>query len=647
MKKIYQSAWAQIAILFFAVSFLFRTILLFKERTEIDFSVLLLTKIYLVGLFLDLITLSYFAFIPLLYYALIPNKIFIKKPHQYFLLTVYFIFIYLIIFNFLAEWFFWDEFSTRFNFIAVDYLIYTTEVIANIVESYPIYELLLAIFIISAFIFCLTYKNILKSCSQLTNFSKRIKSIILPIAITIIAFFMIDGNKVARISDNNYVDEITYNGIYQLFYAYRHNQLDYETFYLTQNQPNAVAELKNKISSHDPQIKFINSTADDFWYKVPHSNSSNEKKYNVILITVESLSAEFLGVFGNKDNLTPNLDRLAKESLFLTHLKATGTRTVRGLEAITLSIPPTPGNSIVRRPNNENLFNISTPFKKRGYDVSFIYGGKGYFDNMNYFFKNNGFRIIDRASFDNKKIAFSNAWGVSDEDLFNKAIEENDKSYESDKPFFNLLMTTSNHRPFTYPEGRIDILPKTGRNGAVKYTDYAINKFINDAKEKPWFKNTIFIIVADHCAGSAGNSDLPVWRYQIPAMFYAPHIIKPQIIEKKVSQIDIAPTLMGMMNFSYKSKFFGQDILKPKAEERAFISTYSKLGYYKNDKLYMLDLKKVVKIYDVKINSYSENGSLETITKDYQAKDLNEAVNYYQGASYLFKNNLLKNNEGK
>ena len=175
------------------------------------------------------------------------------------------------------------------------------------------------------------------------------------------------------------------------------------------------------------------------------------------MVIEESLSAEYLGIFGNRFGLTPNFDRLAERSLLFTHLLATGTRTVRGLEAITLSIPPLPGISIVKRPGNEGLFSWGSLMQDKGYETKYLYAGYGYFDNMSYFFSHNGFSIVDRSNFTRDEITFANIWGVCDEDLFKKTIQESDKSWTAGKPFFSMVMTTSNHRPYTYPAGKIDI----------------------------------------------------------------------------------------------------------------------------------------------------------------------------------------------
>ncbi|MFP3018476.1 MAG: LTA synthase family protein, partial [Candidatus Tisiphia sp.] len=170
--------------------------------------------------------------------------------------------------------------------------------------------------------------------------------------------------------------------------------------------------------------------------------SYNSKKYNIVFITVESLSSEFMGKFGNQQNITPNLDKLAEQSIFFTNLYAVGTRTVRGLEAITLSVPPTPGFSIIRRPDNQSLFNIGTIFKNEGYVINFINGGYSYIDNLQNYFYGNGYNIVDRGNLKSNEISFSNIWGVADEDILIKSLELADQNYKEGKASFSLIMTT-------------------------------------------------------------------------------------------------------------------------------------------------------------------------------------------------------------
>jgi len=177
---------------------------------------------------------------------------------------------------------------------------------------------------------------------------------------------------------------------------------------------------------------------------------------------------------------------------------------------------------------------------------------------------------------------FENVWGVADEALFDNVIRTFDIKANNGKPFFAHIMTTTNHRPYTYPNGRIDIPSPGGRDGAVKYTDYAIGKFIRDAQSKPWFKDTLFVIVADHCASVAGKTKLPVNNYHIPLIFYAPELLKPARYAPIMSQVDIAPTLIEVLGKNGDDHFFGRSVFEQGvAPERAFISNYQELGYLK------------------------------------------------------------------
>ncbi|HPH46182.1 MAG TPA: LTA synthase family protein, partial [Chryseolinea sp.] len=443
-----------------------------------------MTEIFGLGLFFDLLNAFYFLIPLVLYVWLVPERIFQKRFHQYVLVFLLFLFTFILLFDAAAEYFFWDEFNSRFNFIAVDYLIYTTEVIGNIQQSYPIEWILAGLFLLSALI---TYglKNFIMRPSEKPIRFRYRTQFFAPFLLLPIAGFLLVDNRLHHISSNNFVNELAGNGMYELFAAYRNNELDFETFYPHLTDKGAIDTISKTLLEGDAhRDKDVNSIRHQVTSTLP------ETKFNVVLISVESFSAEFMSLFGNKQSITPFLDSLAQHSLVFTHLFATGTRTVRGLEALSLSIPPTPGQSIVRRPNNEHLFSMATVFNEKGYESKFIYGGYGYFDNMNYFFSNNGYEVVDRSALNDDEIDYENIWGVADENLFTLASREIEKTVDSHKPSFVHIMTTTNHRPYSYPEGRIDIPSHTGREGAVKYTDYAIGKFIKEARKKDWYANT-------------------------------------------------------------------------------------------------------------------------------------------------------------
>jgi phosphoglycerol transferase MdoB-like AlkP superfamily enzyme len=611
-------------------SFISRTVLLVTSLTQVGLNPLLLGKIYLVGFFFDCVTFSYFAIPFVLVVLILPDRVFNSRIFRFCAYIIGLVLTYLMLFNLVAEYTFFDEFATRFNFIAVDYLIYTNEVISNIRESYPVNTILAVLLLISVGVFIPIKKHLSRAFGYTSRIGSRFKVGAVLLLLPLLSFVAVDLS-LTQISPNNYADELAGNGIYCLFAAFRNNELDFNKFYVTKADSVVIAHLKTMLK--EKNSNYISADGPGISRTIQATGAENHA--NIVLIVEESLSAEFLTSFGNTKGITPNLDKLAGESLFFTHLYATGTRTVRGLEALTLSMPPLPGTSVVKRPKNENFVSLGSVMKEKGYDNKFIYAGHGYFDNMNYFYANNGFTTIDRTNFTKDEITFTNAWGVCDEDLFMKVIAEADRSHSSKKPFFTVVMTTSNHRPFTYPDGKIDIPSKTGREGGVKYSDYAIGRLLAEAKKKPWFKDTIFVIVADHCAGSAAKLALPVKNYEIPLFIYAPAQIKPQVVDRMMSQIDVAPTLLGLLNFSYTSAFFGKDVLtKENWTERAFISTYQKLGYIQDDKLLVIGPKKATDYF-----SFARKDGATTVLPP-QEDLLLDGLGYMQGANYIYKNRL-------
>lgn len=618
--------------LFLGLSMALRLALVFRAWKSLDGGATQALQALAVGLLFDLITLSYAGIPYLAFLVLAPRRLYSSPRATPFLHAAALGSIYVLVLGAVAEWFFFEEFGARFNFIAVDYLIYTQEVLGNIWESYPLIPILAGILLVSLALWWLLRKAILRS--QTTQDTVRTRVLMAAPWCLVAVFFGFTADiQWSRISQNAYWNEIASNGIYSLFSAFRANEIDYATFYPTLDEMAALARLRAALV--EPGSPFLSDDPWDLRRRISNGGKPGGKKLNVAIIVVESLSAEYVGALGSKKGLTPNLDRLASESLIFTNLYATGTRTDRGLEAIALSVPPTPGRSLVKRPHNEGMFSLGQILGEQGYEAKFIYGGYGYFDNMNHFFGHNGFQIVDRSDFRPEEITFSNAWGVCDEDLFRKAILEMRSSHTKGKPFLALILTTSNHRPYTYPEGRVKIPPGKGRAGAVLYTDWAIGHFLEQARKEPWFHDTIFAIVADHCANSAGKAALPVHRYRIPLFIYAPRWVQPGRVQVLGSQMDLAPTLLGLLGVDYTSKFLGRDLLRMKPEEgRAFMATYQKLGYLKGQRLVVLDVRRPPAqfLWTPRTRDLAPTALDQSLVE--------EAVAYYQGAYLLHRRGL-------
>ena len=522
-----------------------------------------------------------------------------------------------IVFNGISEYFFWNEFGVRYNFIAVDYLVYTNEVVGNIMESYPVVPMTLGIVVVTLLITWYLFRRDLVQAEYLKGW--RWKAVVAPayVAALFAAIGLLNFNTRFQDSGNVYVNELQANGLYKFYDAFVKNSLDYEQFYITRPEAEAEAFVHGVYGSTGDNLHAVSA------------GGGSEIRRNIVLVTIESMSASYMERFGNTESITPVLDSLYRLGMAFDRVYATGNRTVRGLEAVTLSLPPCPGQSIIKRPNNTGMHSTGALLREKGYNVTYFYGGNSYFDNMETFFSGNGYDIVDQKSYSPEEITFANIWGVCDEDAYRKVIRTLGEQSQDGKPFFAHVMTVSNHRPFTYPAGKIRIPndSKT-RAGGVLYTDYALGQFLAEASKQPWFDNTIFLITADHCASSAGRTEIPLHKYHIPALIFAPGFVAPQQIEGIVSQIDLMPTLLSLLDMNYDSHFYGRSIFDPDYVNRAFIATYQDLGYLEGDTFTILSPVRRYEQYRV-VPTEENPHNLEPAAQT-DTTQLDRAVYYYQ-----------------
>ncbi len=593
-----------------------------------------LLQVFARGLVFDLAAACYLLALPVLYLALVPNWLARTRLHRLLVLAAFALCAFGLLIVPIAEWLFWDEFGARFNFIAVDYLVYTHEVLGNIWQSYPVGWLLAALAAVALALTAVLARPLWRASAAPLSW-RATGAVVAGVALALTGVVGLVDSEAKNFSARDAENELAGDGLYEFFAAFRRNELDFERFYATLALPEALARVRRGFAGAD----WIAPQSDGIERHVAYAGKA--RRMHVVLVTIESLGAEFLGAYGNPRGLTPNLDRLARESLWFTNVYATGNRTVRGLEAVTLAIPPTPGQSIVRRPNNDALFSLGSVFEDKGYGVLFAYGGYGYFDNMNAFFDANDYRAVDRRDIPSGRVEFENIWGVADEHLFDQVLEEFDRELAAHprRPLFAHVMTTSNHRPFTYPPGRVDIPPGTGRDGAVQYTDYAVGRFLAQAHRHAWFRDTVFVITADHGASARGTMRIPVARYRIPLFVYAPGHVAPRRVERLMSQIDIAPTLLGLLQFDYYSKFLGRDVLRePPSTDRAFVANYQTLGYLRDGKIAVLQPKRRAQVF--MLDAQGRQGA-ETSDPDLAR----EAIAWYQVAAHAFRSGLLRDEE--
>jgi arylsulfatase A-like enzyme len=545
-----------------------------------------------------------------------------------------------------AEYFFFEEFDARFNLVAVDYLLYPTEVIGDIRAEYPLGAVIAVSLAISALTCWLLRRYLFAAPIAPTvqgaanRFLRRLSvPLIAQIGVVLLALPLIETSTLADSlvgvfggRQNRVATELANNGATSFFRALRTSEINYSAYYSTRPAPANYAVLHQFLAQQGGTLKEPGGTNLTRHFV---ANPKGLGRMNVVVVVGEAFGAEFSKLYDSSLDLTPNFDRYAQQGIWFRNMYASGTRTVRGLEAISASFPPIPSESILRRPKNEGIATWGAVMSKQGYHTSFVYGGYGYFDNMNYYFANNGFQVLDRTDID--KVRFENIWGVSDEDLFDRALSHFDERDATGQPFFSMIMTTSNHKPFTFREGVPGVPAKGGGRGAgVRYADFAVGYFLDEAKKHKWFDNTIFVVVADHGARVYGKAEIPMRSYEIPMMIYAPKHIQPQKVETLTGQIDVAPTVLGLLGLEYEAPFFGTDILACAqtdcaANRIALFSHNHDVATFRNGKLVVLGLGKSEQTlsYDKAANTYSEEAP------DRELADLSVAI--YQTAYEQFQ----------
>ncbi|MCY2924632.1 MAG: LTA synthase family protein [Planctomycetota bacterium] len=627
---------AAFAVLALIVSLALRAALAFDSRADLQGEGLHVLAAFGIGLFYDLVTVTCLCAPTALLLLILPDRLFAWRPMRAAAWTGLGTLVFLLLFTAAAEWFFWQEFFCRFNFIAVDYFDNPKEVIGNIMESYPVVPIVGGLAAAATGLTLLARTFARQSLRDRIPFRQRL----IPAGVFIVPALLSTlfvGSHLSYISDNRYVNELGKNGFFSMADAARHLVLDYEEFYVSRDRDQVLTHLRPLLKTS--RSTFVSADPTDITRRVVNPGQATDA--NVVIILVESLSGQFLGYTGGV--LTPELDTLADKSLLFTQAYATGTRTVRGMEAVLLSLPPTPGKSVVKRPDQKPLFSLPDLFGQRGYDTAFLYGGDGYFDNMNAFMRGHGCRIVDRGDFAKDEITFGNAWGVCDQDVFNRALKEGDEQHARRKKFFQFILTTSNHRPFTFPPVG-GIKPDEHRDPAVRYTDHAIGEFIRKASDKPWFDNTIFVVVADHCHDSRGKQDLPINCYRIPMIFHAPKLIPPGRFDGLCSQMDLAPTLLGLMNVSYVSRFFGVDVLTD-PPGRALIGRDQPFGLFKDSMLTVISPVKKLDAFAIAPNPHPSrkdpHGSLLQTPTPPREDLVLDTLSYVQGAAALLPTGAL------
>ena len=528
---------------------------------------------------------------------------------------------------------FFAEFNGRFGVIVVDALASPNELGSDIWDTYPTGRIIVGVALAVAIVLWAT-RGLWARCEGTAASVQRRAWVLLPYALVLALLSARVDPGLMRVSEDRAVNQVAGNGYYTLWMAYRARNASFERVYATMADSLVDARLDQLL--REPAsggAPFVRGSVER------HIGAGGPvRRHNVVVILEESLGSGFVGsIHPEGPRATPSFDALIAGGTVFTRAFSTGTRTVRAIEAVCTSLPPLPGLPIIRRPASVGMATLPAILRDRGYATEFLYSGRASFDGMDTFLRSNGVdRIVDQADLPSR--AFHTAWGVADEVLFDRALFEMDSLSQAGRPFFALLLTVSNHPPYSYPAGRIAADPAEHRQeNAVRYADWALGRFIAQARTRPYFDNTLFVVLGDHGPHVYGPAEIPLPGYEVPILLYAPAIMPAgRRIQTITSSMDVAPTILGVLNESYASRFFGQDALRAtEASGRALMIQNNELALLRGGRMAVLGPRRMETVYTLDQVTGSEQR--RTILDATDRRLVQDAISYYAGADRMYR----------
>jgi len=363
---------------------------------------------------------------------------------------------------------------------------------------------------------------------------------------------------------------------------------------------NLIADLMKSRHTHDNPYQYFPLPAVEQQIKTLYQTGKDStthilktKRPNIMVVIMESFTADLTYSLGGEKGITPKFDSLAKQGVLFSKIYSTGNRTDKGIIGTLAGHPSLAAQSIVKWPEKmEKIPALSAELLKNGYNTSFFYGGQSEFDNYKAFILSHGYELlVDKAKFSSADM--NSKWGAYDGVVLNRQLQELNKTRQ---PFFTTLMTLTNHEPFEVPGaykfGSGDNVQKF--KSTAFYTDSCINDFLNQAKSQSWYKNTLFVFVADHGHIMPKNRNeiyIPQ-RYHVPLLFFG-EVIKDEyrgkVMDNVGSQIDIASTLLHQLDLNAGSFVWSKNLLNPETKPFAYFSWDNGMGFIDNKQCVTFD----------------------------------------------------------
>ena len=494
----------------------------------------------------------------------------------------------LVFFACVADFFFFQEFGHRLDYKVFTYIHYDY-VQLIIINQFPLFLTIAAtavVFVAGTVITrCIGFGRIQPGDSSLGG-------ILWSILIVCLVALGIRGSVgpkpintgLAYFSSSPVLAQLTLNGCFTLreaFVTVFYRDVAPAKYYDVPSDDDALLTTKQMVAGQND--RFL-----DDWHNPLRRVTQTDKprqNYNIVLVILESLSWHYISALGGKNGLMPNFDELAKHGILMDHCFSVGERTTRGLGGIVSGFPDVLGESITTRSTSIGSFlTLGSILARRDYQTMFVYGGQPYYDHRQSFLGSNGYnRLVFEKEFSSR--TFRTPLGWCDGDLFRSARTV---FCEAKKPFFATLLTLSFHRPYEVPPINFDPMPTSCSNKkqcrAIRYVDWALGCFIENASHADYFDDTIFVFVADSPGGYLSPEKQPE-DFRIPFLIYAPEIIGTQgrRISTVCSQMDVSPTILSLLGGNYEHCFFGSNVLKRQPEKGfSVIRADSNVHYFIN-----------------------------------------------------------------
>lgn len=512
---------------------------------------------FIFGLRMDSITVSIFLVVPVLVYSLVPGP---QTLLSSFLKAYFLVLAMVVVFIEMATVPFFAEYDCRPNEVFIDYWRYPAEVLPTVWDTHK-WTLLMSVFLMAAMVWAFRkWSPLFLLTLPKPGVLARGGRALLGLVILFLGIRSSFGHRPANLADaafsnSHLINEITKNSLYNLgFTIYSRMKYSMDIKLYGEMDPQvAIQRVRSRLQLQESEGNLP-------FERMSPSHFPSDHPKNLVIILEESLGAQFVEAFGGEPGLAPRFSALAEEGLAFENLYGTGTRSVRGMEAVAAGFLPVPGESVVKRDKaQQGFFTLASLLRPLGYRTSFIYGGEARFDNMGRWYRGNGFdSVIDEKDYENP--IFRGIWGVCDEDLFNKAHDYFEQTHREGKPFFSLVFTTSFHSPFEFPAGRVpETIDGSNLKGAVAYADYALGHFFDLAKTSDYFQDTVFLVIADHDVRVFGCELVPIDHFKLPGVILGAGVPKERISEL-VSQTDAVATALDFLGMPLRHPILGRSV---------------------------------------------------------------------------------------